>query len=191
MYKIISIFMIPILSFFMLMPVAGATTINFDDLPETGIVQLPVPANYAGIEWFGWDYFSLWGRYDHPIWIPHSLEVAVESFTNENLMKWPFPVNFNGAWFSGKDYATMTFEGYLNGVLQATSATLIPSSTPQFLAANFGTMVDAVRVISPVPAYTIMDDVTFNEDMNAIPEPASLSLFGLGLLGLIFRRKKS
>jgi hypothetical protein len=171
-----------------IVPEPGVTqVINFDDLArqDSGNAAWSIPEGYGGVNWTDWEYYT---NFINP-WNPHSPSVAVESFTNDNLMQWSTPVDFQGAWFAGSSYATVTFEGYLGGILQATSSTLIPSSTPTFLAANFGTEVDAVRVVSPVPAYAVMDDATFTRRVDVVPEPSSILLLSFGLLGTGLVRK--
>ncbi len=37
----------------------------------------------------------------------------------------------------------------------------------------------------------LIDDISFNENGGVVPEPASLSLLGLGLLGFVFKRRKT
>lgn len=183
MGKIVVVLIMLVIVSFVLASQAGATVIHFDDIVGYGNNSpFDIPEGYNGIEWIGWV------CYDHGLspWEPHSPKVAIESLYNENLIQWPLPVEFNGAWFDGIEEATVTFEGYLDGILQATSSTLIPSNTPTFLEANFGMKVDAVRVISLVPSYFGMDDVTFNEYTNytnIVPEPSSILFLSFGLLG--------
>ena len=109
-----------------------------------------------------------------------------------NFGKWPvggsasvpfyFPslVRFDGAYFAGLDFSTATFQLYNSGSLVATSGTLIPSSTPTFLASGYTGLVDEVRVVSD--AFRVMDNVTYNTDIETVPEPSTI--LGLGLLGL-------
>lgn len=81
----------------------------------------------------------------------------------------------------------MYFEGYLGGNLVGTSATLVPSSTPTFLAANFGGPVDYVNVVSAEYNNFAMDDVTYQ----VIPAPGAILLgsIGVGFVSWLRRRK--
>ena len=111
-----------------------------------------------------------------------------------NFGKWPvggsasvpfyFPslVRFDGAYFAGLDFSTATFQLYNSGSLVATSGTLIPSSTPTFLASGYTGLVDEVRVSLASVGSIVMDNVTYNTDIETVPEPSTI--LGLGVLGL-------
>ncbi len=168
---------------------AEAVVVNFDDL----IGQTLVPNGYGGIAtWTDWEYYS-WSQ---PPYTPSSDPTRVYALTLDNSMEWSSPVDFQGAWFSGPDFTSVYFEGYLANVLQGTSGSLAPSSTATFLAANFNN-VDRVRVVSAKDRdLYVMDDVTYNEGQGngepVIPEPATMALLGSGLLGFAgLRRKRS
>jgi hypothetical protein len=169
---------------------AGAgVTINFDDL----VGHDRLATDYAGLCWSpNWFHYD----WDQPPYNPSSPPVRVY---NHHPAGTPTPsidfssigpVTFEGAYFSGYDFATVYFEGYLDTALVGTSVSLIPSSTPTFLAANFPGPVDRVEVHSAAPTNVVMDGVTYTPGA-IIPAPGALILgsIGTGFVGWLRRRR--
>jgi opacity protein-like surface antigen len=170
-----------------IVPAASATVLSFDDLGGDG----PVAANYGGLDWSAGDWFVY--SYPQDPYTPHSGDFrATVGFgdTDANTeIRFGANTTFQGAWFSGFADATVTFQMYYQGNLVATSATLDPSATPEFLASGYAGLVDELIISSPDQSDYTMDDFTFAQ---AVPEPETyaLMLAGLGAVGLVARRRR-
>ena len=166
---------------------AGTTVVNFDDLQGD---NLPVPQGYGGINWNNnWIYYG----FDQDPYNPHSPPNRVYTGDPNGAFSFVTPEIFDGAWFSGNDFATVTFQLFdPNGNLVWTSDTLAPSSTPQFLASGYDGLVETVFVESPSPDFYVMDDVTYHSPgSGTVPEPSSWMLLGTGVMAIggAIRRK--
>lgn len=162
---------------------ASPVVVTFDDLVGQGIV----PDGYGGIIWdSNFEYYG----FEQPPYNPESRPNRVYG----SYSKWsvtplsvPFyfasPVIFDGAYFSGADFGTpVSFSLFKEGILQATSASLTPSSIPTFLSSGYTGLIDEVRV-NWYNGFTVMDNVTYRN--TSVPEPATLiGLLGLGAFGV-------
>ncbi len=172
--------------FVLLVVIAGSATttvVTFDDLSGDGVV----PDGYGGINWGG-----LWNYYGEvqPPYNAHSDPNRVYDAVPDGTFTFITPQVFQGAWFAGNAFATVTFELFDGNNLVWTSATLAPSDVPTFLASGYSGLVTSVDVVSPSPDFFIMDDVTYGGGTST-PEPGSLLLMGTGLIGGVgaIRRK--
>lgn len=157
---------------------ASATVITFDDLSGAGLLA----SNYGGLSWNG-----SWGYYD-ATQAPYTAASGKERVYNYGTASFNFlsDVQFDGAFFAGRN--SVYFQLFNDGVLVATTSTLALSATPTFLSSGYTGAVDQVRVFGS-PGFFVMDDVTY-QAATSIPEPASLALGGIGLVGLLAGRRK-
>jgi hypothetical protein len=169
---------------------ASATVLTFDDLSHDTSEVLNVPVNYGGLDWSaaGWSVFGL----EQAPYTPASGDWrAVTQWGADDAastIRFNAPSIFEGAWFSGLDGATVTFQMYLGNTLVATSSTLNPSAAPAFLSSGYAGQIDRLVISSPEHASFAMDDFTFSA---AVPEPQTYALLlaGIGALGLLARRR--
>ena len=161
------------------LPSASATVLTFDDLGADGVV----PMNYGGLDWSASSWFAF-GAPQQP-YTAHSGDYRVaadfEAADSSTTISFGTPASFQGAWFAGLQGATVTFQLYLAGALVATSATLDPGETPQFLASGYSGLVDKLVVASPSQGSYVMDDFSFTA---AVPEPQTYALLLAGLCAL-------
>ncbi|MEH2065635.1 MAG: PEP-CTERM sorting domain-containing protein [Nostoc sp.] len=177
----------------------ASTVVTFDDLTSNNLPtdnNLLVPDGYGGIQWDNnWIYYGFAQNPYPPKSIPNRIYGNTSKWGVRPTTSIPFyfasPVIFDGGYFAGYDFSVpVSFSLYNGGTLQATSASLTPSSTPTFLSSGYTGLVDEVRV-NWYNATLVLDNVTYHTA--AVPEPASLiGLLGLGAFGITskFKRKQ-
>ena len=174
--------------------IASADVIGFDDIKYTNGDPAEIADGYQG---FTWDNFwSARGTYNDELGrglvsggnVGFMISAStVSSFSNAT------PFTFNAINISKMYYNGLThFDGYIGNTL-AYSKDVFASRGVSSVA-NFDwtglTRVDiSVLDGSERPVF---DDLTVNEQVSAVPEPMSISLFaaGLGLAGVASKRKK-
>lgn len=165
---------------------AATTVVNFDDLVDIGLVS----NGYGGINWEGqWVY--LYG--ENPPYTAKSPSTRIYPFLlNGSFGTFSFTddVIFNGAWFSGLDIETVTFNLLLNGVSVAMASSKPLSAVPVFLESGYSGLVDQVSVTGAnFSGYYVMDDVTYTTPIPA-PAAALMLLTALGGLAVVRRGRK-
>ena len=174
-------------------PFASATVLNFDDIvgPDG---YAAVPGNYGGVDW-SQSGLSVFTSESAPF-TAHSGAGRVTTDWIDggpiaSTIRFLTPTMFDGAWFSGYSDSSVRFDLYFAGQLVASSASLVLSDAPAFLAAGWGSAVDTVVVSSGFQASYVMDEWTFDSAAE-VPEPGSLALLlaGLGLTVMRVRRAR-
>jgi hypothetical protein len=160
---------------------SSATVVDFDDLTGAGNLA----TNYAGLSWSpGWFYYD-------DVQPPYNPSSGVQRvYTDVSGVQQSFAfsndVLFDGAYFAG--YYSVALNLYNDDVLVHSTASIDIDENPRFLAAGYSGLIDKV-VVSGTEGYFVMDDVTYHAA--SVPEPATVALFGLGLLGFAASRSNS
>jgi hypothetical protein len=169
--------------------IAAADVLTFDDF--TGDFA-PVPSDYAGFNWVG-DFYVFSDSYMtsmhyNPLDSP-SGEYAASTDRGTYIVSLnDSDFQFEGASFAGWGKygtgqsftsTTVTVWGYNNGALVGSATMDLSPTEYNWLPVNL--LVDEVWIQSSGQGqYWLMDDFTYAP----VPEPATMLLFGMGLIGI-------
>jgi len=198
--------LIPVLlaAFFLLgfYGVSGAAIIDFENVPgaDANSADNPIPDDYYDFDWDQFkviheDYASGSG-YDKGVvsgeWAAYNAYANVAT-VNDNSF------DFTGAWFTAA-YSGNLFidiQGYSDGARKYYTTINVDNTGSEWFDVGF-TGIDQLEFNS-YSSYTgvgnqfVMDDFTYEStDTAPVPEPSTIMLMGIGLLGLVaYSRNRS
>lgn len=184
-------------------PVKAQTTLGFE-----GLTGAYVPQGYGGFSWlggFGTESWGLAAGSGYPDLLRPSSGTqnawSLSGTTLDMISASALPFDFNSAYLSGvfggcsgnSGTVSQTVRGFLAGIQTYISTVDISCSTMQQFTFSF-LGIDQVTFDEISPAINLLvDDITVNSQLGAVPEPASLTLLATGLVGVLgtaYRRRK-
>jgi hypothetical protein len=159
----------------------NAAVLNFEDLYPGYETYAPLPAGYAG---FNWEQDAWWMA--GPGRGTIGSVCLFTAWADPFFMSRSVPFDFQGAYITAMFQPTenVSLEGWREGSQVYNQTITTYNDSPHWFDLNFSN-VDKVWFI-PQGAHIAIDNITYHP----IPEPATFSLLGLGLLGLFGLRKK-
>lgn len=176
-----------------------ATVLTFDDLggvPPGGVIT----QSYGG---FSWTSVSIHNKDNFAP--PSGYFVAAESgswfayntYDRTSEVSRSSPFDFVGAWFTSAwdDTNTLEVRGFLSGQQTFSRDVALVKSARTWVALNFAS-IDKLTFNTTRQQFA-MDNFTFNESGSGsgsggapVPEPSTMFLFGAGVAGLVWIRRK-
>jgi hypothetical protein len=201
MKKLAGICLLLSLLTFMFSPPSFAAVVTFDGFPNGSVV----PNGYNGFNWT--NVSSDWYAWYNSNFNNSLIPVSGENFAFNNLGNLATITKannfiFNGAYLTGwaqndapfgSTASSVTIDGYLNGNLVSTYiANLTVDSNMVYYASGWSNPIDRV-VFTPNPGgkFFLMDNFDYTATSSSVPEPSTFLLFGAGIIGLAFLRRKA
>ena len=179
----------------------NAAILTFDDLTPTGSFA-SIPNGYGGLNWNTMSYLNApshspnSGYNNNRVsgdYVAFNLNALTATVSNGQF-------TFNGAWFGAawNDNLRLTIKGFNNGMETHSHNSTVQYTAPTWIGLNWA--VDELRISSAggvdhggdngSGTHFTMDNFTYNHEV--VPEPSSLALLGIGVVGvgLLRRRKK-
>ena len=176
-----------------LMSSANATVLTFEGLTSASAISLnSAVTNYGGFAWSGDFVLFDTASYGAPV---HSGSYGVVNDSGASPVGLTVvsssTFDFNGVWLGGWTFntpATVTIEGYnASNVLVNSMTVNDANNTIGYVSANFSG-ISSLKFVGG--QYFTLDDFTFNQNTNTVPEPGSLALIALALCAAGMTRRK-
>lgn len=199
MYKMTSFVKATLLSLGLSLAAQGnATVITFDDLPG----GINVGSHYAGLSWT--NLYTQQGNISSGGYANAVVSGQNATFNpgaNDAVVSSSL-FDFNGVYLTAawNDGLNITVTGSQNGQDLYSQTVVVDTSGPTWFSFNFfgidtlrfdsfGGIANAVFASSGAGEHFSMDNFTYNEVVQSVPESSSLALLALGLLGLLGARR--
>lgn len=173
---------------------AGAAVLSFDDIITHNTADF-IANGYGGLNWqnFG---VGNWFGYPNSGYETGAVSGDYTAFnssgTPATITAISDTFSFNGGWFTSawEENNILTIEGYTDGDgIADYSLTLnLNTRTPQFLDVNWSGL-QRLRFASSNWQF-VLDDLRINEGTTEVPEPLTIGLLGMGLLGVAGARRR-